>query len=150
MQEMGDEVERRKEDDAVRALRGDDEREKDDDHSLVPLLPGIPLAPSSRDPKPPRVIFVLEKASLVPAYVGRVRKLVLLPIFSLARIFCVIYICLPFFCFCPPYLHTYHVLQSYQILNPDEHADFLRKKNMNPYDHRPDIIHEVNNYPFVD
>lgn len=94
MQEMGDEVERRKED-AVRVLRGDDEREKDDDHSLVPLLPGIPLAPSSRDPKPPRVIFVLEKASLVPAYVGRVRKLVLLPIFSLAIIFCVIYICLP-------------------------------------------------------
>lgn len=102
VQEMGDEVERRKED-AVRVLRGDDEREKDDDHSLVPLLPGIPLAPSSRDPKPPRVIFVLEKASLVPAYVGR----------------------------------------SYQILNPDEHADFLRKKNMNPYDHRPDIIHEA-------
>ncbi|XP_058181736.1 uncharacterized protein LOC131300084 [Rhododendron vialii] len=100
---MGDEVERRKEDDAVCVLRGDDEREKDDDHSLVPLLPGIPLAPSSRDPKPPRVIFVLEKASLAPAYVGR----------------------------------------SYQILNPDEHADFLRKKNMNPYDHRPDIIHEA-------
>lgn len=99
MQEMGDEVERRKEDDAVRVLRGDDEREKDDDHSLVLLLPGIPLAPSSRGPKPPRVIFVLEKASLVPAYVGRVRKLVLLPIFSLARVFCVIYICLQFFFF---------------------------------------------------
>ncbi|XP_027158509.1 ribosomal RNA small subunit methyltransferase nep-1-like [Coffea eugenioides] len=65
-------------------------------------IPGIPLAPSIKNSKP-GVIFVLEKALLVPAYVGR----------------------------------------TYEILNPDKHADFMRKKNMNPYDYRPDIIHEV-------
>ncbi|KAK3030249.1 hypothetical protein RJ639_038372 [Escallonia herrerae] len=67
----------------------------------VDELPGIPLVPSNHN-KEPGVIFVLEKASLVPAYVGR----------------------------------------KYQILNPDEHAEFLRKKKLNPYDYRPDIIHE--------
>ncbi|XP_027109742.1 uncharacterized protein [Coffea arabica] len=64
--------------------------------------PGIPLAPSIKNSKP-GVIFVLEKASLVPAYVWT----------------------------------------TYEILNPDKHADFMRKKNMNPYNYRPDIIHEV-------
>ncbi|KAK2989307.1 hypothetical protein RJ640_006040 [Escallonia rubra] len=68
----------------------------------VDELPGIPLVPSNHN-KEPGVIFVLEKASLVPAYVGR----------------------------------------KYQILNPDEHAEFLRKKKLNPYDYRPDIIHEA-------
>ncbi|CDP05676.1 unnamed protein product [Coffea canephora] len=66
------------------------------------ILPGIPPVPSSNHPKS-GVVFVLEKASLVPAYVGR----------------------------------------TYEILNPDKHADFLRKKNMNPYDYRPDIVHEI-------
>ncbi|KAF7149617.1 hypothetical protein RHSIM_Rhsim02G0223300 [Rhododendron simsii] len=98
---MGDEVEKRKEDDSVGVVTKDNE--EDDDCSLVPLFAGIPLAPSIRNPKPPRVTFVVEKASLVPAYVGR----------------------------------------SYHILNPEEHADFLRKKNMNPYDYRPDIVHEA-------
>lgn len=37
----------------------------------VVLLPGMPLVPFRNNLKS-RVIFVLEKASLVPAYVGRV------------------------------------------------------------------------------
>ena len=40
-------------------------------------------------------------------------------------------------------LSLFIFLQTYEILNPDKHADFLRKKNMNPYDYRPDIVHEV-------
>ncbi|KAG8379061.1 hypothetical protein BUALT_Bualt07G0049100 [Buddleja alternifolia] len=33
--------------------------------------------------------------------------------------------------------------KSYQIINPDEHAGFIRKHNLNRRDYRPDIIHEV-------
>ncbi|KAL2933705.1 Ribosomal RNA small subunit methyltransferase nep-1 [Bienertia sinuspersici] len=33
--------------------------------------------------------------------------------------------------------------KRYQILSSDEHADYLRKKNLNPYDYRPDIVHEA-------
>ncbi|KAL4350804.1 hypothetical protein AHAS_Ahas10G0178600 [Arachis hypogaea] len=65
-------------------------------------LAGIPVSPCYPDSKG-GVYFVLEKASLVAAYVGK----------------------------------------RYQILNPDEHANFLRRKNKNPYDYRPDIVHEV-------
>ncbi|KAF3456600.1 hypothetical protein FNV43_RR01254 [Rhamnella rubrinervis] len=65
-------------------------------------LPGIPLAPCKQE-RNPGVIFVLEKASLVLAFVGR----------------------------------------RYQILNPEEHAGFLRRKNMDPYKYRPDIVHEA-------
>ncbi|RYR25027.1 hypothetical protein Ahy_B02g058669 isoform B [Arachis hypogaea] len=36
-----------------------------------------------------------------------------------------------------------YVGKRYQILNPDEHANFLRRKNKNPYDYRPDIVHEA-------
>ncbi|XVF24479.1 hypothetical protein REPUB_Repub13aG0131600 [Reevesia pubescens] len=36
-----------------------------------------------------------------------------------------------------------NVGKRYQILNSSEHAAFLRRKNMNPYIYRPDIIHEV-------
>ncbi|CAL1374119.1 unnamed protein product [Linum trigynum] len=65
-------------------------------------LPGIALPPSSPDSKA-GVIFVLEKASLVLANVGR----------------------------------------RYRILNANEHSDYLRKKNMDPYKYRPDIVHEA-------
>ncbi|RDX66454.1 Ribosomal RNA small subunit methyltransferase nep-1, partial [Mucuna pruriens] len=74
----------------------------EEDHDSVPQLPGIPLPPHSHNSKH-GVYFILEKASLVAAYVGK----------------------------------------KYQILNPDEHANFLRRKNMNPYDFRPDIVHEA-------
>lgn len=65
-------------------------------------LCGIPLAPSFQTAKS-GAIFVLEKASLVLAHVGK----------------------------------------RYQILSSDEHAGFLRRKNLNPYDYRPDIVHEA-------
>ena len=39
----------------------------------------------------------------------------------------------------------YIVFQRYQILNPDDHATFLRKQNKDPYNFRPDIVHEVSN-----
>ncbi|XP_027361951.1 ribosomal RNA small subunit methyltransferase nep-1-like isoform X1 [Abrus precatorius] len=75
--------------------------DEEDDNSVV-QLPGIPLAPHGQSSKN-GVYFILEKASLVAAYVGK----------------------------------------KYQILNPDEHASFLRRKNLNPYDYRPDIVHEA-------
>lgn len=65
-------------------------------------IPRALQEPSIRDRKP-GVIFVLEKASLVLANVGR----------------------------------------TYQILRSDKHADYLRRKKMNPYDYRPDIVHEA-------
>ncbi|MFQ6637028.1 hypothetical protein Gotur_014058 [Gossypium turneri] len=49
------------------------------------------------------VIFVLEKASLEVAKVGK----------------------------------------SFQLLNSDDHANFLRKNNKNPADYRPDITHQA-------
>jgi rRNA pseudouridine-1189 N-methylase Emg1 (Nep1/Mra1 family) len=30
-----------------------------------------------------------------------------------------------------------------QILNSDDHANYLRKQGRNPADYRPDIIHQV-------
>ncbi|XP_020208459.1 ribosomal RNA small subunit methyltransferase nep-1 isoform X2 [Cajanus cajan] len=74
----------------------------EDDHDSMPQLARIRLPPHSHNSKH-GVYFILEKASLVAAYVGK----------------------------------------KYQILNPDEHANFLRRKNMNPYDFRPDIVHEA-------
>lgn len=73
-------------------------RDEDGDINLC----GIPVALSSQTTKS-GAIFVLEKASLVLAHVGK----------------------------------------KYQILSSDEHADFLRKKKLNPYDYRPDIVHEA-------
>ncbi|PIA27838.1 hypothetical protein AQUCO_07500032v1 [Aquilegia coerulea] len=49
------------------------------------------------------IIFIFERASLVPALVGK----------------------------------------AYQILNPDDHANFLRRHKKNPYDYRPEIIYQV-------
>ncbi|XP_010666601.2 uncharacterized protein LOC104883743 isoform X2 [Beta vulgaris subsp. vulgaris] len=34
-------------------------------------------------------------------------------------------------------------VQSYQILNSEDHANILRKHNKNPSDYRPDIIHQA-------
>lgn len=42
------------------------------------------------------------------------------------------------------FLYRFFVLvQTYQILNSDDHANFLRKHNRNPADYRPDIVHQV-------
>ncbi|KAL5546574.1 hypothetical protein UlMin_006261 [Ulmus minor] len=67
-------------------------------------LEGIPLAPSERKAdKQPGVIFILERAALEVAKVGK----------------------------------------SYQLLNSDDHSHFLKTKNKNPADYRPDIVHQA-------
>ncbi|KAL6497192.1 hypothetical protein OROGR_029121 [Orobanche gracilis] len=33
--------------------------------------------------------------------------------------------------------------KTFQILNPDDHANFLRRHKKNPYDYRPEIIHQA-------
>ncbi|KAJ0769291.1 putative tRNA (pseudouridine(54)-N(1))-methyltransferase [Helianthus annuus] len=70
-------------------------------------LAGIPVNLSEQqqgnDKKSPGVIFVLEKASLEVAKVGK----------------------------------------SYQLLNSEDHANFLRKNNRNPAEYRPDISHQA-------
>ncbi|KAL2329159.1 hypothetical protein Fmac_022586 [Flemingia macrophylla] len=70
----------------------------EEDHELS----GIPIAPSDNNTTKPNVIFILEKASLEVAKVGK----------------------------------------TYQLLNSDDHANFLRKNNKNPGDYRPDITHQ--------
>ncbi|WJX21861.1 rRNA small subunit pseudouridine methyltransferase Nep1 [Trifolium repens] len=67
-------------------------------------LVGIPIAPpTEKNSEKPGVIFILEKASLEVAKVGK----------------------------------------TYQLLNSDEHANFLLKNNKNPDDYRPDICHQA-------
>jgi len=67
-------------------------------------LEGIPIAPSDhQNANKDGIIFILEKASLEVAKVGK----------------------------------------SYQLLNSDDHANFLRKNNRNPADYRPDIVHQA-------
>ncbi|CAK8575261.1 unnamed protein product [Lathyrus sativus] len=67
-------------------------------------LVGIPIAPSiDKNSEEPGVVFVLEKASLEVAKVGK----------------------------------------TYQLLNSDDHANFLRKHKKNPGDYRPDICHQA-------
>ncbi|GAV77359.1 EMG1 domain-containing protein [Cephalotus follicularis] len=83
-------------DDEKKAEEGEEEVE-------VPELEGIPIAPSDQNTKKPGVIFILEKACLEVAKVGK----------------------------------------TYQILNSDDHANFLRRNNKNPADYRPDIAHQA-------
>ncbi|CAJ2668481.1 unnamed protein product [Trifolium pratense] len=67
-------------------------------------LVGIPIAPpTENNSEKPSVIFILEKASLEVAKVGK----------------------------------------TYQLLNSDDHADFLHNHNKNPNDYRPDICHQA-------
>lgn len=77
----------------------EDEKQEED---VVHDLPGIPILPSDEN-NSIGAIFVLEKASLEVAKVGK----------------------------------------TYQILNSDDHANFLRKHNKNPADYRPDIVHQA-------
>ncbi|XP_030528716.1 ribosomal RNA small subunit methyltransferase NEP1-like [Rhodamnia argentea] len=70
----------------------------------VHQLEGIPLGPvQSQGSKNIGVTFVLEKASLEVAKVGK----------------------------------------TYQILNSDDHANFLKRNGRNPADYRPDIVHQA-------
>ncbi|XP_044508711.1 ribosomal RNA small subunit methyltransferase nep-1-like [Mangifera indica] len=85
---------------------GFDEKEDqghEEEEEAVHEMEGIPIGPSDRSTKKPGVIFVLEKASLEVAKVGK----------------------------------------SYQILNSDDHANFLKRNNKNPADYRPDIVHQA-------
>ncbi|XP_076948919.1 uncharacterized protein LOC143621360 [Bidens hawaiensis] len=69
-------------------------------------LAGIPVSLSEQqgsDKNGPGVIFILEKASLEVAKVGK----------------------------------------SYQLLNSEDHANFLKKNNRNPAEYRPDISHQA-------
>ncbi|XP_065855152.1 uncharacterized protein [Euphorbia lathyris] len=66
-------------------------------------MDGIPIVPSDQNAKKPGVIFILEKASLEVAKVGK----------------------------------------SYQILNSDDHSNFLRKNKKDPADYRPDIVYQA-------
>lgn len=70
---------------------------------VIDQMPGIPSLPLQDPKKKPGVIFVLERACLEIAKVGK----------------------------------------NYQILNSDDHANFLKKQNRNPADYRPDIIHQA-------
>ncbi|KAJ6845527.1 ribosomal RNA small subunit methyltransferase nep-1 [Iris pallida] len=66
-------------------------------------LDGIPISRPVVASKKPGVIFLLDRASLEVAKVGK----------------------------------------NFQILNSDDHANFLKKQNRNPADYRPDIIHQA-------
>ncbi|XP_015903002.1 uncharacterized protein LOC107435882 [Ziziphus jujuba] len=90
------------------ASNGDDEQavdtEKDGANGDIDELDGIPLAPSDqKDVNRAGVTFILEKASLEVAKVGK----------------------------------------TYQLLNSDDHSNFLRRNNRNPADYRPDIVHQA-------
>ncbi|EOY09005.1 Embryo sac development arrest 7, putative [Theobroma cacao] len=79
------------------------DEEEEEDESGAHELVGIPIAPNDQITKKAGVIFVLEKASLEVAKVGK----------------------------------------SFQLLNSDDYANFLRKNKKNPVDYRPDISHQV-------
>ncbi|XP_059299804.1 uncharacterized protein LOC132052333 isoform X1 [Lycium ferocissimum] len=69
---------------------------------VVDLLAGIPVVSTDQSTKP-GVIFIIERASLEIAKIGK----------------------------------------TYQLLNSDEHSNFLKKNNRNPSDYRPDIAHQA-------
>ncbi|KAI5583711.1 hypothetical protein POPTR_006G040600v4 [Populus trichocarpa] len=87
----------------MRAQDGEEKTEEEKEMQLPGVEEGIPIVPSHQTGKKPGVIFVLEKASLEVAKVGK----------------------------------------SYQILNSEEHANFLRRNKKNPADYRPDIIYQA-------
>ncbi|XP_010525475.1 PREDICTED: ribosomal RNA small subunit methyltransferase NEP1-like [Tarenaya hassleriana] len=88
------------------AEEDEEEKEKDEEGgggTAGDELEGIPIAPSNLGTKKSGIVFVLEKASLEVAKVGK----------------------------------------TYQLLNSDDHSNFLRKNNRNPADYRPDIAHQA-------
>ncbi|XP_011027266.1 PREDICTED: ribosomal RNA small subunit methyltransferase nep-1-like [Populus euphratica] len=85
------------------ARDGEEKTEEEKEMQLPGVEEGIPIVPSHQTGKKPGVIFVLEKASLEVAKVGK----------------------------------------NYQILNSEEHANFLRRNKKNPADYRPDIIYQA-------
>uniref|UniRef100_A0A7N2N9U1 Ribosomal RNA small subunit methyltransferase NEP1 n=1 Tax=Quercus lobata TaxID=97700 RepID=A0A7N2N9U1_QUELO len=89
--------------DAKRAITENTSNGEEEGKEVENGLEGIPVVPSDQNnTNKARVIFILEKASLEVAKVGK----------------------------------------SYQLLNSDDHAYFLKKNNKNPADYRPDIVHQ--------
>ena len=101
--------------------------------------------------------FVLEKASLEVAKVGKVneqkKKITFLSFFS-AEIDMAFVLESFFFCFLayplmycklinPLLLFLFLLFQNYQLLNCDDHSNFLRKHKKDPALFRPDIVHQV-------
>ncbi|CAH8360433.1 unnamed protein product [Eruca vesicaria subsp. sativa] len=82
------------------ATSEEDDEEKEAEHELDV---GIPVVVSENKKDQTGVIFVLEKASLEVAKVGK----------------------------------------TYQLLNSDDHANFLRKNGRDPAHYRPDITHQA-------
>ncbi|KAE8723258.1 Nucleolar essential protein-related isoform 3 [Hibiscus syriacus] len=78
-------------------------KEEEKGETATDELVGIPIVPSDKKTNKNGVIFVLEKASLEVAKVGK----------------------------------------SFQLLNSDDHANFLRKNNKNLADYRPDITQQA-------
>ncbi|KAL0724793.1 hypothetical protein Bca4012_039392 [Brassica carinata] len=81
---------------------------------------GIRVVLSNDNKDKPGVIFVLEKASLEVTKVGKQQHLV----DSRSDM-------------------QMNKTSTYELLNSDDHADFLRKNNRNPTDYRPDITHQA-------
>ncbi|XP_021714095.1 ribosomal RNA small subunit methyltransferase nep-1-like [Chenopodium quinoa] len=81
-----------------------DEAAEDDKvaEDLADDIPGIPVTITEQKSQP-GAVFVLERASLEVAKVGK----------------------------------------TYQILNSEDHANFLMKHKKNPADYRPDIVHQA-------
>jgi len=128
------------EEDEVKVVAAEESKEPSPQPESVPTeedeLSGIPIAPSEKESTKPNVIFILERASLEVAKVGKVLLptllfLILLFFFTLNfhSILCLFFV--------------FMALQTYQLLNSDDHANFLRKNNKNPGDYRPDITHQV-------
>ncbi|XP_021749017.1 ribosomal RNA small subunit methyltransferase nep-1-like [Chenopodium quinoa] len=101
---IGDEEERvEKESNSIQQLSQPTTMDEVSDEDEVNIC-GIPLIiPTCKDAGGASVTFVLERASLTLANVGK----------------------------------------RYQILSSNDHADYLRKKKMNPYIYRPDIVHQA-------
>ncbi|KAK4783852.1 hypothetical protein SAY86_018220 [Trapa natans] len=80
------------------------EQPEEAEEKVADVLQGLPVVPmeTKRDMSP-GIVFVLEKASLEVAKVGK----------------------------------------SYQLLNSDDHANFLKRNGRNPAEYRPDIIHQA-------
>nr|GMC64961.1 ribosomal RNA small subunit methyltransferase NEP1-like [Ipomoea batatas]GMD44773.1 ribosomal RNA small subunit methyltransferase NEP1-like [Ipomoea batatas] len=76
--------------------------DEEEAEKVVDLLAGIPVV-SAEQSKKPGIIFILERASLEIAKIGK----------------------------------------TYQLLNSDEHANFLKRNNRNPAEYRPDIAHQA-------
>ncbi|KAJ0602333.1 putative tRNA (pseudouridine(54)-N(1))-methyltransferase [Helianthus annuus] len=100
-----EEVEEGEKEGTQKKLKTESDEEKAE--AAAEELAGIPVNLSEQqqgnDKNSPGVIFVLEKASLEVAKVGK----------------------------------------SYQLLNSEDHANFLRKNNRNPAEYRPDISHQA-------